>query len=180
MRRFIRFAVLYAFVATTALYAVTSQRFVSKDKGFQVTLPKGWEQKKNVMGAEIIALRPKGGKNDSFRENVNVVVENMNQKMAAKEYYKASQTVLAKVFNEFKIEKTGHTKIDNHDTYWCIFTHKMGGIRAKVLQYMTTENTRGFVVTGSALPDTFEKYKKDFENTAESLKIEPLKEIVKK
>lgn len=179
MRLLMLLALVFS-LPTTKAHAVTSQRFVSKDKGFEVVLPKGWEQKKNVMGAEIIALRPKGGKSDSFRENVNVVVENLNQKLAAKDYYKASQSVLAKVFNEFKIEKTGHSTINKHDTYWCIFTHKMGGIRAKVLQYMTTEGTRGFVVTGSALPDTFDKYKKEFEATAESLKIETARDVTKK
>jgi hypothetical protein len=166
--------------APAAAAAMGGDLFADKEKGFSVMLPKKWEIKKGVMGAEVIALRPKGGSKDAFRENINVVVENLNGTMLPKEYFKASQSVLQKVFAEFKVEKSGHTNIDKHDVYWVIFTHKMGGVRAKVLQYLTVEGNKGYVVTGSALPATFDKFKKSFEMVATSLKLSPSAEIVKK
>jgi len=156
------------------------ERYEDTAKHFSLDLPKQWEQRKDAMGAAIIALRPAEGKKDTFRENVNVVVEPLSAKMTAKQYFDASQGVLAKAFSEFHLEKKGHSMIDKHDFFWSIFTHRLGTTRAKVLQYMTVDGSNGYVVTGSALPATFPKFLPTFESIAKSVHIKPAgPEVVK-
>jgi hypothetical protein len=150
----------------------TMQKYTDKDKGFTIMLPSDWEQKPDQMGAAIIALRPVSGPANQFRENINVVLEILDHKMTPKQYFDASQDVLKKVFNEYHLEKKGHTTIDKHDFYWSTFTHRLGNVRAKVVQYMTVDGTRAFVVTGSALPNTFPKYLSVFEAVTKTLAIQ--------
>ncbi len=166
--------------AKAASAPASMEKYEDAAKHFSLLLPQKWEQRKDAMGAAIIALRPVEGKKDAFRENVNVVVEPLNAKMNSKQYFDASQTVLAKAFSEFHLDKKGHSTIDHHDFYWSIFTHRLGTTRAKVLQYMTVDGTNGYVVTGSALPATFPKFLPQFETIARSLHItSSAKEVVK-
>ncbi len=161
----------YAKAKPKAASATSMEAYEDSGKRFSISLPKGWEQRQDAMGAAVIALRPMDNKKDSFRENVNVVVEPLNTKMTAKQYFDASQAVLAKAFTEFHLEKKGHSTIDSHDYYWSIFTHRLGTTRAKVLQYMTVDAKNGFVITGSALPATFPKFLPQFETIAKSFRI---------
>lgn len=143
--------------------------YVNKEKGFTMSFPKGWEQKEGVMGSTIIAVSPSNGKKEKFRENINVVVEKLPQRMTTKTYYTESLKVLKKLFTDFKLEKSGHNPADRMvasektEIYWSVFSHRMGKIHARVLQYMTVKGTQAFVITCSAAPDTFEKLRPSFE-----------------
>lgn len=150
-----------------------NQVVADKERGFAFNVPSTWDQQRNTMGASVIALSPKEGNKDTFRENVNVVVEDLTSPMNAKEYFTASQSLIKKAFTEFKLEKTGQSKIGAHDFYWSIFSHRIGTIKARVLQYVTVAGNKAFVVTASAQPDTFHKYKGEFESIINTFRIDP-------
>jgi hypothetical protein len=154
-------------------------RYLSKEKGFSIALPKGWEIKEKVMGSSVIAVIPSANNNsDQFRENINVVVEPLPQAMNTKTYFTESMKVLKKLFTDFKLEKSGHGPLDRQvatndktDTYWSVFTHRMGKVRAKVMQYMMVKGNQAYVITCSAAPGTFDKLRPVFEASAKSFKI---------
>lgn len=150
----------------------------SKEKGFTIILPAGWEQQKDMMGAEVVAISAAEGANDTFRENINVVVEKLPQKMVTKDYYKSSLDVLKKVFIEFKLEKTGQAKVNGREFYYTIFTHKMNDVAAKILQYLAVNGDTAYVITASAAPDKFDKYKPIFEKSIQSFKADDKKRTV--
>lgn len=146
-------------------------RFVEKDRGFAMEIPADWEKHQGDYGAALIALSPLEGNKDSFRENVNVVVEDLSSTMATKDYYKASQELMKKAFNEFKVEKTGVTRLNGTEFHWTLFVHRIGTLRARVLQHIAVSGKRAYVVTASAMPDKFNKYKPAFDATIASFRI---------
>jgi hypothetical protein len=98
--------------------------------------------------------------------------------MTTKDYYKSSLDVLKKVFVEFKLEKNGQTKINGREFYYTIFSHKMNDVAAKILQYLSVNGDTAYVITASASPDKFEKYKPIFEKSIQSFKAESTKRVV--
>ena len=146
-------------------------KFVDKLNGFSIELPAGWEQQKDQMGSAIMAISPMDGPKDTFRENINVVVEVLKEKLTTKDYFNASQEVIKKVFTDFKSEKSGQTKIDGHDFMWTIFSHRLGTVRARVLQYVVVNKDKAYVITCSSEPDKFNQYMPKFEASIKTFKF---------
>ena len=154
-----------------AVAAAPPTKFVDKLNGFSIDLPVGWEQQKDQMGSAIMAISPMDGPKDSFRENINVVVESLKEKLTTKDYFQASQDVIKKVFTDFKSEKSGQTKIDGHDFMWTIFSHRLGTVRARVLQYVAVNKDKAYVITCSSEPDKFNQYMPKFEGSIKTFKF---------
>lgn len=171
-----KMALVIVGLTTLALMAAPANKgketFTSREKGFTISLPGGWEQKKDVMGAVIVAISPLEGPKDIFRENVNVVVEDLATPMSSKDYFNNSVRVLKQLFKDFKLEKQGVAKINNRDFHWSMFTHRLGEVKAKVLQYMVVNGKRAYVITCSATPDAFKHYQARFEESAKSFRFE--------
>lgn len=161
---------------TNSIPPTTSvNRFVDKGRGFSIAFPNGWQQEKDVRGTVVMALSQLEGKSDSFQENINVVVESLSGKMTSKEYFDASQVALKKVFHDqnFRLEKSGKEKLASHDAYWSVYTHKTPkGSLAKVLQYVTVKDLRAYIVTCSAAPERFNKFRTAFDSTLRSFRFE--------
>lgn len=153
----------------------SATRFVDKGRGFSIALPTGWQQDKDAYGTVVMALSQKEGKSDTFQENINVVVEALSGKMSSKEYFDASQTAIKKVFHDqsFRLEKSGKERLANNDFYWSVYVHKtQKGALAKVLQYVTVKDLRAYIITCSASPDRFNKYKPTFDSSLKSFRFE--------
>lgn len=153
----------------------STSRFVDKGRGFSIALPSGWQQDKDALGTVVMALSQKEGKSDNFRENINVVVEALSGKMSSKEYFDASQAAIKKVFHDqsFRLEKAGKEKLANNEFYWSVYTHKTpAGSLAKVLQYVTVKDLRAYIITCSAAPDRFNKYRPTFDTSLKSFRFE--------
>jgi hypothetical protein len=149
-----------------------AERIFDKDKTFSLSIPRTWEVKKDVMGASVVGISPQETAKDTFRENVNVVLENLTEQLVPKSYYDANQAVLKKLFTDFKKKSEGVTKIDNRDFYWSVFTHRMGTVQAEVYQFMSVKDKRGYVITCSSTPAKFDKYKGQFEEIAKTFRFE--------
>ena len=64
--------------------------------GYSVHVPDDWQTKRNFMGSDMIASRPSVA-NEQFTENINVILENLPEKMSAQEYYNQSKENLEKM-----------------------------------------------------------------------------------
>jgi len=150
----------------------TQGRHTDKGRGFSIALPSGWQKDKDQMGTAVMALSNKENANDFFRENINVVVETLTGSMSTKEYFEASQGAIKKVFQDFKLEKTGKEKLNNKEFMWSVYTHKTPTSKAKVLQYVAVNGLRAYIITCSAAPENFDRYRTLFTSSIKSFKFE--------
>lgn len=162
-----------------SIAGVGETRNFDAEKRFSIEIPSGWEIQRDVMGASLLGISPQEGKSDSFRENVNVVVEQLASPLSGSEYFEASQNVLKKVFTNYKLEKSGKSTIDRHDFFWTLFTHQMNKIHAKVIQYSSVDGKNAYVITCSSTPKNFDRFKKTFEKSILSFQFSK-PEVVKK
>ncbi len=101
--------------------------------------------------------------NDTFQENMNLTIEDLPQKYTVKEYLKAAVAGLKSVMTNFKVLK----QKDNYH----IFTGNLNNLSLKQIQYVYIKNKTAYILTGSATPQTFDRYKKYFDDIAKSFKV---------
>ena len=142
-------------------------QYANKEKGFEIVVPRDWENGENYYGTAFIAVSPLENKKDTFRENVNVVVEPFAE--GAEGYYKANLVNMKKLLTDFKELKTEKLKINSKDAVSLIYSHRMGEVNIKVLVFFMVNGKKAYCLTCSADPASFDKYSKIFKEIAETL-----------
>jgi serine/threonine-protein kinase len=146
-------------------------KYYNKDKGFSINLPSMWEVKEGFMGTTVLALSPQENPSDQFRENINVVVAELPKKVALEDYVQANVTNMSRLLTDFQVHEKGQLILSNTDARWVIYSHRMGTLNIKVLVYVLVQGRRGYVITCSAAPEQFPKYKSKFEEIVQSFKF---------
>jgi len=147
-------------------------RYYKKAEGFSIRFPAEWEQKENVMGTVVIALSPAEGADDPFRENVNVVVEALPSPMTLDEYFNLSRVNLGKLLTEARQPEIADARIGGEAAKRVVYQTTMGQIGVKGMLYVAVKGNRGYALTCSATPDSFDAYKARFEKIAGTFRFE--------
>ena len=147
-------------------------RYYNKQKGFSIKLPSGWELKQEYLKTTVAAFSPKDNAEDKFRENVNVLVEDLSSVLSVREYYEMNLTKMHQHIKDFQEINSGQTTINNEPAMWLIYAHKMGPTEVKAKVYYLVKGQRAYSITGAAVPELFDKYKPIFEMSVMSFKFE--------
>ena len=139
--------------------------------GFGITFPEDWQEKRGVMGTAILGLSPKENANDIFQENVNVVTDDVPDGMSSSEYVKASLDGMSNMLTDFNVVSNVSTEIGGRKAVALTYSHRMGNYRLKVLAYLITAGSKGYVLTCTALDGSFERYKAQFEDVCKSFRV---------
>ena len=147
-------------------------RYYKKQEGFSIRFPEDWEQKENVMGTVVIALSPAQGADDAFRENVNVTVEALPSSMDLEKYLELSMANLKNLLSEGQEPEVSDTTLGGEKAKRFVCQMTMGQINVKSTVYVAVKGTRGYLLTCSATPDSFDAYKARFEEIAGTFRFE--------
>ena len=175
--RFVGLAVLgLAFLAASLAGCSSGSpepgRYYKKEDGFSIRFPEDWERKENVMGTVVIALSPAQGADDAFRENVNVTVETLPSPMTLDEYFNLSMVNLGKLLTEARRPEVADARIGGEAAKRVVYQTTMGQIGVKGMLYVAVKGNRGYALTCSATPDSFDAYKARFEEIAGTFRFE--------
>jgi len=160
------------FILLFAFNGWAQDKYYNREKGFSIKLPNEWEKKENFMGAVIGALRPQVTSTEQFRESVNVMVDELPKAMTLEDYNQFNLSDMRKYMNEFKINESGQITINTNNANWFVYSFRGDRLRLKALCYILVKNRRGYAITFAATPETFSKYRRIFEEIAESFKFE--------
>lgn len=147
-------------------------RYVSKNAGYSIQFPPTWEIVTGAMGTDVIALAPASDPSDLFRKSVNVIFAKISQNLTREEYYSFNLNSLERLLSDFDLEENHEAMIGGVEAREVIFTHTMGVVNVKVMQYLVLSKGKGYVITFTANRADFEKYFKTFKQIAESLRLE--------
>jgi len=176
-KRFVALAVLGLAFLSASLAGCSSGspesgRYYKKAEGFSIRFPAEWEQKENVMGTVVIAVSPAEGADDPFRENVNVVVETLPATMDLEEYFKLNMANMEKMFTTGQQPEVSDTTFGGEKAKRVVYQTTMGQIGVKGTLYVAVKGNRGYALTCSATPDSFDAYKARFEEIAGTFRFE--------
>jgi len=152
---------------------IKRDRHVSENAGYSIQFPEQWEVMKGIMGTDVIALAPTVDPEDLFRENANVIFARLDLPISREEYYSYNMLTLTQLLVDFDLEESHDIIVDGVEAKKIIFTHTMGVVNAKVMQYLILDENRAFVMTFTADPLDFEMFRPKFEEIANSFEFNP-------
>jgi hypothetical protein len=146
--------------------------FEGEKGNYTIEFPENWDVKKDFMGTDVIALSPQEDSSDMFRENVNIISTELDQPMSKEEYFDLNEKSLEQLLKDFKLADKQMTKVDGVDALKLVYTHRMGDVDAKVLQYLFVNDGKAYVITLTASPEEFDSYMSEFESIVNSFKTQ--------
>ena len=162
---------IIAIVVIVALSVAGVGLYLHFQDGFSITGPQGWEKKTGEMGTEVMYLSPQEGAGDQFRENLNVVVEKLPSAMSLDGYLRAALPNVKKMLTDYDLLEQARTSINGVKAERMVFTHRMGAMEIKALQYYLVKDKRAYIVTCTANPDTYNRYLNDFEQACKTIRL---------
>ena len=135
---------------------------------FAITAPRGWEKFDTIlMDHRFTILRSPQGKDDDFRENVNVASESSGS-MDLQDYFDANKTSMKSSLPEFLEILHGDKTINNLRFKNLKYSHKYGGTPIDVDAYFIIHKGKGYVITCSAGRGTLSQWQPVFDKIMSS------------
>lgn len=164
--------IILLIVIATGLYSSS----ITELSEYTIEFPEKWEIMKGVMDTDVIAIAPKINPDDLFRENVNIIHAKLELPITPKEYYDFNLKSLGQILTDFDLEDSEDVKVDGFEAKKLVFTHTIGVVNAKVLQYLILHENKAYVLTFTADPLDFKEYQPIFEKIVETFKFK--KEVI--
>ena len=140
--------------------------------GFQVKYPQVWsKQNRNDFFTEgILFLSPLENNADRFQENVSILVENLSQDTSLAEYTKQSVAEI-KQLSVLNVRQAWSATLGGHPARQIVYSGSENGTSVQRMQTWTIKNNRAYVVTYTALPESYNSYLPTVEEIMKSLKL---------
>jgi len=118
--------------------------------GFTLQYPKDWEKQAGAMGSAVLILSPREGDSDTFRENVNVLVQTLPDKMTLDQYTKLSLDQAPKLISRFDLLDQGPTQLAGRPARRVHYRGEQGVFRLEWEQVWSVLEGQAFVLTYTA------------------------------
>lgn len=140
------------------------------EKTFSIQFPDGWTTKEHYLDTVLMGNSPLDGPDDTFSENVNVVVRKFSREMTEGDIEGCHEAIAANA-TEFDLIEKGDVVVDGEKGQWHITSFSMEGKRIRNMQYFVTKGRLLFVITCTATPETFESHKSAFESIVKTFRF---------
>lgn len=139
---------------------------------FNFSYPKDWEVQENVYGTLVAVLSPVTD-NDSFSENCNVVLDDSTEaaKYSAKDYFDVSVGQLSSLITGYEEIGRGEITIGGKEGYYIAYNGIQGEYSLSWVQYLTKGESNHYILTCTAMKDSFAAYKGVFDEMAGRLSV---------
>lgn len=163
---------------TFFILGVVQRTFAQSWKGFKGTnyaikYPDTWSlDTSKGMGTAFIIFSQLENDSDKFRENVNMIVQDLTaQNINLDDYVKISEKQIRDFMTDGKIHESSRFKTVDGEFHKIIFSGTQGVFHLKFEQYYLIKNGHAFVVTLTAAEDKFDQYKPTGEQILNSFKL---------
>ena len=116
----------------------------------------------------VIAQSPEEGTSDFFSENINIVIVPADTTDLSEANGRGIE-LLKRNMAQFTLLDQAVGKIGPHSASWFIHTFSYEGHTLKVLKYTLINGSKMYLLTCTALPETFDRYRPVFESIVASI-----------
>lgn len=151
--------------------AKTPQGISFQGRNYVLENVHGWEEKRHQLRSDRMWLSPLEGSSDTFRENLNVTVEDIPAGMMIDEYVRKGM----KDLNEMGFSITADyepTRINGCEARVAHIKRKIGDVELAVDSYVVLDGHHAYVISCMATAETYEEYRTKFEEMIETFSIE--------
>jgi hypothetical protein len=128
----------------------THTRFTSDQYPFSVSYPTEWRVERDTFGTIVIFLSPLLDTDDTFAENVNVVVEDLRgEELSLTEYMALTMDVLEDVIVDFHVLAEGPDTLGDEPAHFIEYTgtEPSVGVSLTWRQTITIHGAHAYVIT---------------------------------
>jgi len=152
----------------------TLVKYTNADKKYSIEYPSNW-RKEDMPKLDLVLFAPLVDDQQEPQGSINVISEKVDDSVTLDQFYNESHSSLTTTLKEVEVKKSGSKQINGIDTKWVTYTHVMQGVKFEVIQYFVVakdENQkRVYLMTFSAVGDSFDAYQPLFEKTASTFKV---------
>ena len=161
---------LYTIIITSFACGQTSEKRVFSinqdnweildEPDYSIQYPDSFDlDKSGQMGMSFIMLSKKSSKQDSFRENVNLLIQNIaGQGIDLNMYVDITERQVKTLLTDGNIVESKRLSGNNRNFHKIIYTGKQGQFNLKWQQFYWIENEKAFILTLTCEEDQFDKY----------------------
>ena len=148
------------------------QPYENQGAGFKIEYPRDWTREENQNGAAVIFYSPLDNKLDYFRDNVNIVVQDLQKPMTLSEYSDLAIKQMEGVFTtNFQVTESVVATLSGRPAHKLVFTGKGPDTELKYYIVWTLDETKAYQVTYLAFPSAYEKYLPKVEKMISSFRL---------
>ena len=144
-------------------------------KGYKIRPPLGWDTNKAVGDVPAHFLNPtpdlQGGV-IPFHANINIIIEPIPQRPTMQEYVDANKQLLSLRLTDHKLIDDSESTVNGHAAHFLesTFQHEIFNLRNR--QVLLISDDQAFVVTTTALEETWESYDDIFDASLRSFELD--------
>lgn len=151
-------------------------RFRDTHHGFSIQLPDSWELEEGFSDEHldfvVVGVSPEEGPNDTFVENMNVLVEDVGDKISLNQYFMWNLIGLMQELPNFHVHEKVNVMVNDIKMSRIVYSWDLDKKRTATYQYIFVRGDKGYVLTFSADPGKFPGLRKTFDAVAHSFSFE--------
>lgn len=179
----IKLSVLISLLGILIAFGQTTQKRVQadvpdhwkviNDPGYMIQYPDTFElNKQGQMGTSFILLSKQVSQQDMFRENVNLIIQDLKgQNIDLNKYVEISESQIKTMITNANIIDSKRIKTGDSEFQKVIYTGVQGQFNLKFEQYYWIVKGMAYVLTLTCELNQFDKYKEVGEKIMDSFKI---------
>lgn len=144
------------------------ENYTSTMLGIEIGYPKTWSVQEEGRGVYFIS--PKTDSADTIRENINVLVEDLTDKIDLAEYTTSALSQVAALDN-YALQNDTKSRVGTLPGHMITYQATIEGHTMQFQQAWTVKDDRAYLITLAAAPETFENYRAVFNRMAKSFKV---------
>ena len=131
------------------------------EKDYSIQHPKSWElNKSGQMGTSFILLSQLSSDSDTFKENVNLIIQDLSAyKIDLNKYVEISKAQIKKLITDPNIVSSTRMKNKGVEFHKIVYTGKQGVFDLKFMQYYWVQNNKAYVLTFTSEKAEFDNIK---------------------
>jgi len=146
---------------------------VLDQKEYTIQYPDNWElNTSGQMGTTFMLLSTKSSEQDQFRENVNLIIQDVSgQNINLDKYVEISEGQIKTMITDGNIIESKRLNFNRFNFHKEIYTGKQGIFNLKIEQYYWVERQKAYILTLTCEVNEFDKYKEPGEKILNSFKL---------
>lgn len=143
------------------------------EEKYEIKYPSNWDANQSgQMGTSFILLSPLTNESDNFKENVNLLIQDLaGYDLNLDQFVEVSEAQIKNMVTEGKIILSERKHKNDKKYQKVIYTGKQGIFSLKFEQYYWVIENQAFILTFTCKEDEFEKFQKTGEKILNSFKI---------
>jgi len=140
--------------------AIEEIEFVSQT--YQFKHPRNWQlDSSKTMGTDLLLFAPLENESDQFRENVNIIIQNLaGQNIDLEKHKQITDKQLESVGIDAKVSESAIQKNGNESFYRTTYVIAQGKLKLKISSKCFIKNDKAFLITFTSEVDKYDNYQK--------------------